>query len=261
MKAVLQITNNNLQIRNEITVFLAQNAVFGRNDTSDFVIEDVKMSGKHCRMLLREDRLEIFDIGSKNGTYLNGIRIDQSEIFIGDEIRIGDTFITLLASKLDAAVIDILTFPGPFKERLQYELKVDFTGAREKNQTWAKNNPGEKRSLFSTKEVDLRKRAKTRIRLSKDEIKSRSPLLSSLSFIIDLAILLSMILLPVYLVNRIITTGLFGISGSNLASGKMIYITVIEVIVIGAYLASQRYLKYTLGERISGIEDLHQQQE
>lgn len=260
MKAVLQISNANLQKRNEITLSLAQNVVFGRSDVSDYVIEDGKMSGKHCRLLLKEDRLELFDYGSKNGTYLNGIRVDQSEVFIGDEVRIGDTFITLLASKLDSTVIDILTFPGPFKERMQYELKADFTGAREKNQAWAKNNPGEKSSIYSANEVDLRKRAKTRIKLSKDEIKSKSPLLSSLSFIIDLAILLSMILLPVYFINRIVTNGLFGIPGASFASGKIIYITVMEFIVIGAYLASQRYMKYTIGEKISGIEDLHQQQ-
>lgn len=260
MKAVLQITNANLEKRNEITVQLGQTVVFGRNEAASYVIEDGKMSGKHCRFLLKEDRLEIFDFGSKNGTYLNGIRIDQSEIFIGDEIRIGDTFITILSSKLEATVIDILTFPGPFKDRLQYELKVDFTGAREKNQTWAKNHPGDKSSAYSTSEIDLRKRAKTRIRLSKDEIKSKSPMLSSLSFVIDLAILLSIILIPVYFINRIVNQGFWGIPGKSFASDKILYITVMEIIVIGAYLASQKYMKYSVGEKISGIEDLHQQQ-
>ena len=260
MKAVLQLSNTILQKRNEITIQLAQNVVFGRGDKADFIIDDGKMSSNHCRVILKEDRMEIYDLSSKNGTYLNGIRIDQSEMFIGDEIRIGDTFLTLLASKLEASMINILTFPGPFKERMQYELKADFTGAREKNQDWAKNHPGDNSSVYSAHEIDLRKRAKTKIRLSKNEIKSKSPLLSSLSFIIDLTLLLSMILLPVWFINRVVTTGLFGIPGSTFVSGKIVYITVMEVIVIGAYLASQRYMNYTLGERISGIQDLHQQQ-
>ncbi len=247
-------------MRSEFSINLAQNLTFGRSGNVDFVIEDGKMSSKHCRMLLKEDRLEIFDLSSKNGTYLNGIRIDQSEIFIGDEIRIGDTFVTLLASKLEPVVIDILTFPGPFKERMQYELKADFTGAREKNQEWNKTHPEDKSAVFSNQEVEVRKKAKTRIRLSKDEIRSKAPLLSSLSFVIDLAILLSMILFPVYLINRFSQYGFMGISNTHFATAKIIYISVLEIIVIGLYLASQKFMKYTVGERISGIEDLHEKQ-
>lgn len=260
MKAILQLTNHNLQKRSEITLYLAQNVIFGRGSTVDYVIEDNKMSSKHCRMLLKEDRLELFDLSSKNGTYLNGIRVDQSEIFIGDEVRIGDTFITLLASRLEPSLIEILTFPGPFKERMQYELKADFTGAREKNQDWNKTHPGQKSSLFSMKEVELRKRAKTRIRLSKDEIRSKSPLLSSLSFVIDLAILLGMILFPVYFINQVSKTGFLGIAGEHFQSSKVLYITVLEVIVIGIYLSSQKFMQYTVGEKIAGIQDLHQKQ-
>ena len=260
MNAVLQISNVKLQIRNELSIKLGQNILFGRSGGIDKVVDDGKMSSKHCRMLLKEDRLELFDLSSKNGTYLNGIRIDQSEIFIGDEVRIGDTFVTLLASKLDQTLIEVLTFPGPFKERMQYELKADFTGAREKNQDWNKTHPGEKSSVFSMKEVELRKKAKTRIKLSKDEIRSKSPLLSTLSFVIDLGILLAMILLPVYLINRAARTGILGISAEHFLSAKIVYITILEIMVVGIYLASQKFLRYTIGEKIAGIEDLHQKQ-
>ncbi len=256
------MANTRLNLRSEITVSLAQYVTFGRSSEVDYVLEDSKMSGKHCRLLLKEDRLELIDLNSKNGTYLNGIRIDHSEIFIGDEIKIGDTFITLLASKMDQKMIEVLTFPGPFKDRIQYELKADFTGARDKNQTWNKNHPGEKSSIYSSQEVDLRKRARTKIKLSKDEIKSKSPVLSAFSFVIDLSILLSMILLPVYFVNRAINGGgLLGISSANIASGKVIILTIMEVAVIALYLMSQKFMRYTVGEKISGIEDLHEKQQ
>ncbi len=254
--------NTKLNIRSEISAGLAQYVTFGRSSEVDYVLEDSKMSGKHCRLILKEDRLELIDLGSKNGTYLNGIRIDHSEIFIGDEIKVGDTFITLLASKMDQRLIELLTFPGPFKDRVQYELKADFTGARDKNQTWNKNHPGEKSSIYSAQEVDVRKRARTRIKLSKDEIKSKSPVLSSFSFVIDLSILLSMILLPVYFVNKMINGGGFlGISSGNIAASKVVILTIMEVAVIAAYLMSQKFMRYTVGEKISGIEDLHQKQQ
>lgn len=247
-------------MRNEFSINLGQNLIFGRSGGVDMAIDDGKMSSKHCRLLLKEDRLELFDLSSKNGTYLNGIRIDQSEVFIGDEIRMGDTFVTLLASKLAPEIIEVLTFPGPFKERMQYELKADFTGAREKNQDWNKKHPGEKSSVYSIHEIELRKKGRTKIRLSKEEIKSKSPLLSTLSFIIDLAILLSMILLPVYFINKFSQSGFMGIPGTHFSSGKIAYISVLEILVIAIYLASQKYMRYTIGEKISGIEDLHRQQ-
>ncbi|MFL5783372.1 MAG: FHA domain-containing protein [Bacteriovoracaceae bacterium] len=260
MKVVLQISNTSLKVRSEIQLSLGQSATFGRSGNVDYVIEDGKMSSKHCRMLLKEDRLEIIDMSSKNGTYLNGIRIDQSEMFIGDEVRIGDTYVTILSSKLQPEIINMLTFPGPFKERLQYELKADFTGAREANQEYTRSHQGERSAVYSANEIGLRKKAQTRIRLSKDEIRSRSPLLSTLSFVIDIAILLAMILLPVYFMNRASQHGFLGISAAHFVDAKIVYISVMEIIVIGLYLASQKYLKYTIGEKISGIEDLHRQQ-
>lgn len=260
MKAVLQISNTKLQLRSEYAISLGQNLYLGRSSGVEMVIDDGKMSSKHCRILLKEDRLELHDLNSKNGTYLNGIRVDQSEVFIGDEIRIGDTFITLLASKLGQDIIDVLTFPGPFKERMQYELKADFTGAREKNQDWNKKHPGEKSSVHSIQEIELRKKGRTKIRLSKEEIRSKSPLLSTLAFVIDLAILLSMILLPVFFVNKFAQSGFMGIPGAHFTSGKIAYISVLEIIVLAIYLASQKFMKYTVGEKISGIEDLHRQQ-
>lgn len=260
MKIILQLVNNNLQKREEHIVSLGQYYSFGRSSGVDCVIDDGKMSGKHCRFLLKEDRLEIYDLNSKNGTYLNGIRIDQSEVFIGDEVRLGDTFLSLLGPKLSPEATEMLTFPGPFKERVQYELKADFTGAREKNQAYARKHPGEKSSVHSNQEIELRKRARTKIRLSKDEIRSKSPVLSTLAFVIDLVILLTMIILPVIFINRAGKQGLFGIGPEHFTSTKVLYIGVLEVLVIGLYLASQKYLKYSIGEKISGIEDLHQKQ-
>ncbi len=260
MKVILQLLNLQTKSTSEVTLLLGQSIILGRSSHADYVIDDSKMSGKHSRILLKEDRLEIFDMDSKNGTYLNGIRIDQSEIFIGDEVKLGDTTIAIHSPKLDAEVVNILTFPGPFKDRLEYELKADFTGVREKNQHYSKLHPREKGTAFSKQEIDLRKKARTRIRLSKNEIKAKTPMLSSLSFVIDLCLLFFMILLPVYFMNRVIKHGFLSVSGSHFSSSKFFYIAIMELIVIVIYLSSQKIMKYTIGEKISGIEDLHQKQ-
>lgn len=54
--------------------------------------EDPRISKLHCAILRQEDRLYLMDMGSRNGTYLNGERIYQEkEIQRDDVIRIGET--------------------------------------------------------------------------------------------------------------------------------------------------------------------------
>lgn len=54
--------------------------------------EDPRISKLHCAILRQEDRLYLMDMGSRNGTYLNGERIyQQKEIQRDDVIEIGQT--------------------------------------------------------------------------------------------------------------------------------------------------------------------------
>ncbi|WDU83557.1 FHA domain-containing protein [Caloramator sp. Dgby_cultured_2] len=62
----------------------------GRNFDNDLVIKDPYVSGNHAKIFVKDDRLFIEDLGSTNGTYVNGRRIDKIEqIEEGDIIDIG----------------------------------------------------------------------------------------------------------------------------------------------------------------------------
>lgn len=62
----------------------------GRNFDNDLVIKDPYVSGNHAKIFVKDDRLFIEDLGSTNGTYVNGRRIDMIEqIEEGDIIDIG----------------------------------------------------------------------------------------------------------------------------------------------------------------------------
>jgi FHA domain-containing protein len=64
----------------------------GRSPETDIQIEDSFASGRHARIYEREGYLYIEDMGSTNGTYLNGERLDARELLRGqDRIRIGET--------------------------------------------------------------------------------------------------------------------------------------------------------------------------
>lgn len=51
----------------------------GRTSAAQLVLngDDSRLSGVHCKMSCRKDRIEVWDAGSKNGTFLNGVRLAQ----------------------------------------------------------------------------------------------------------------------------------------------------------------------------------------
>jgi FHA domain-containing protein len=64
----------------------------GRSPQTDIPIEDGYASARHARIYERDGFSYIEDMGSTNGTYLNGKRLDARELLRAeDRIRIGDT--------------------------------------------------------------------------------------------------------------------------------------------------------------------------
>ena len=63
--------------------------VMGRREDCDFRIPLGDISRKHCRIIKEDNTLKIEDLGSSNGTYVNGKRIHESEVQPGDTIQIG----------------------------------------------------------------------------------------------------------------------------------------------------------------------------
>lgn len=66
--------------------------ILGRSRTVDIPLDDEKSSRRHCRVFSREGTLMLADLGSINGTLLNGKPV-EAEIAMrdGDVIRIGRT--------------------------------------------------------------------------------------------------------------------------------------------------------------------------
>lgn len=74
------------------TFDLSEGATMGRADGSDVPIDDPFASSVHARIFPREQFMYIEDMGSTNGTYLNGRRLRSAErLKVGDTVRIGET--------------------------------------------------------------------------------------------------------------------------------------------------------------------------
>ena len=75
------------------TVFdLADGATMGRSDHAEIRIDDPFASSAHARIFARGDYMHVEDMGSTNGTYLNGRQLRGPErLKPADVIRIGDS--------------------------------------------------------------------------------------------------------------------------------------------------------------------------
>jgi len=67
--------------------------IMGRDPRrADVVIDDEKVSGLHARIQVKEDNFILVDLGSANGTSVNGEALIAPKVLEeGDEIKIGDT--------------------------------------------------------------------------------------------------------------------------------------------------------------------------
>jgi pSer/pThr/pTyr-binding forkhead associated (FHA) protein len=61
----------------------------GRATTNEIFLDDVTVSRKHAQVLKREKNYFLQDLGSLNGTYLNGELISEKPLNDGDELQIG----------------------------------------------------------------------------------------------------------------------------------------------------------------------------
>ncbi len=63
----------------------------GRSDDGEIVLLDPSVSRAHAVVQVRAGEAIVRDLGSTNGTYLNGKRIETGTLRDGDELRFGNT--------------------------------------------------------------------------------------------------------------------------------------------------------------------------
>lgn len=62
----------------------------GRAVRADFVLDAALVSRVHCRLVTNsDDRLEVEDLNSTNGTYVNERRVQRAMLAPGDILRVG----------------------------------------------------------------------------------------------------------------------------------------------------------------------------
>jgi pSer/pThr/pTyr-binding forkhead associated (FHA) protein len=73
----------------------------GRHPEADIFLDDVTVSRRHSEFLREGSRFQVKDLGSLNGTYLAGERIDIGELSDRSEVQVGKFRLTFYASRVD----------------------------------------------------------------------------------------------------------------------------------------------------------------
>ena len=89
-----------VSVGEDTTIFDAlqrrNSVVIGRAPDCDVVIQDLKASRRHCQLTRKEDGFLLEDLGSRNGTLVNGAKITQPVLLkVNQTFQIGDTMFYL----------------------------------------------------------------------------------------------------------------------------------------------------------------------
>ena len=68
---------------------LAAIKTIGRAPRADFIVDAALVSRVHCRLTAGAAELEVVDLESTNGTYVNGARVERAVLKNGDTLGVG----------------------------------------------------------------------------------------------------------------------------------------------------------------------------
>jgi pSer/pThr/pTyr-binding forkhead associated (FHA) protein len=61
----------------------------GRAPRADFVVDAPLVSRVHCQLTALDDTLQVEDLKSTNGTFVNDKRVERASLANGDRLRVG----------------------------------------------------------------------------------------------------------------------------------------------------------------------------
>jgi pSer/pThr/pTyr-binding forkhead associated (FHA) protein len=80
--------------------------VIGRSSELDMVLVEDMVSRKHAKISFSDGKITIEDLGSTNGTFVNGEKVKQARLKEGDRILIGTSILKLIHQGAEGANVD-----------------------------------------------------------------------------------------------------------------------------------------------------------
>lgn len=85
----------------------------GRSDNTDFKIADDSVSSSHCYIIVNGNDVLIQDLGSTNGTFINGAPVQEHKLENGQTIRLGNVEMNFHADAPEMAAPVVADVPPP----------------------------------------------------------------------------------------------------------------------------------------------------
>jgi pSer/pThr/pTyr-binding forkhead associated (FHA) protein len=67
----------------------------GRAPRADFIVDRALVSRIHCRLTAGTEKVEVEDLASTNGTFVNDKRVERAHLANGDRLRVGRIELTV----------------------------------------------------------------------------------------------------------------------------------------------------------------------
>ena len=78
----------------------------GRSRDANVQLKDIKVSRLHSRVTVKGEKYTITDMDSKNGTYVNGERIQTTQLSDGDQIRLGFSVLQFFLARKGSHILE-----------------------------------------------------------------------------------------------------------------------------------------------------------
>lgn len=100
--------------------------IIGRDASNWISLNEPSASRKHCMIVKSGPGFQIRDLGSRNGTFVNGLPIRERELRSGDRIEFGDSVFLFLShdDEIPPTEVPVENVIAPLTTRLRMEDAV-----------------------------------------------------------------------------------------------------------------------------------------
>jgi two-component system, NtrC family, sensor kinase len=132
-----------------------ESSIIGRDPACEIPLRDPGVSRNHARLDLKNGKSVLKDLGSSNGTLVNGVRVREATLQTGDQIRVGNTVLAVGLPPADGALVDHRGLPirVDTEGRVESSIKATVAASADPDQAFA---GGEDMAEMRTSLVGLR---------------------------------------------------------------------------------------------------------
>ncbi|MCU0648828.1 MAG: FHA domain-containing protein, partial [Gemmatimonadaceae bacterium] len=88
-----------------VSVPVGMPVVIGREAACDLPVADPEVSRRHAELSADADGLRVRDLGSRNGTFVNGVQVSDARLMAGDTLAVGGVELIVIEEEPPAIAV------------------------------------------------------------------------------------------------------------------------------------------------------------